>query len=73
MVKNILNGDLVIPNIGWQNFKGQVEENPKGGYTVKGVYEVDDNVVTITELPIKKWTSDYKSFLEQKIETSENK
>lgn len=30
---------------------------------MKGVFSVEHNTVSITELPVKKWTRDYKSFL----------
>ena len=36
------------------------------GYHVHGVYEVlDDTTLKITELPVGKWTRDYKNFLEE--------
>jgi len=31
---------------------------------MRGNHTVDDHTVAITELPVKKWTRDYKSFLE---------
>lgn len=52
----------------FKNFRGEVQPNGKG-YTVKGVYKVvGDNELEITELPVKKWTRDYKSFLEELAE-----
>lgn len=34
-------------------------------YTISGVYEqVDETTIRITELPVRKWTQDYKEFLE---------
>jgi DNA topoisomerase-2 len=31
---------------------------------VDGVFEVEDNCVEVLELPVGKWTRDYKEFLE---------
>ena len=34
-------------------------------YTITGMYELlDATTIRITELPVKKWTQDYKEFLE---------
>jgi DNA topoisomerase-2 len=30
-------------------------------------------LIEITELPIKKWTRDYKNFLEEKLESNKDK
>ncbi|CAG9330918.1 unnamed protein product [Blepharisma stoltei] len=41
-------------------------EGNGGGYEIKGVFErLDGNILRITELPIGKWTTDYKKFLEE--------
>lgn len=32
---------------------------------------MSDDCIEITELPIKKWTRDYKTFLETKLEPGE--
>ena len=48
-------------------FSGRIEEDCKkpGSYTVYGQIErTDDTTLCITELPIRKWTQDYKEFLE---------
>ena len=35
-------------------------------HVVTGVYDIpEDNILEITELPIGKWTRDYKTFLEE--------
>ncbi len=53
----------------YKGFKGSIEEISEGRYTTHGVYEtISKNVVKVTELPIGKWTSDYKEFLEQLME-----
>jgi DNA topoisomerase II len=46
-------------------FTGLIEEEKKGKYIVHGKIErVDETNLLITELPIKKWTQNYKEFLE---------
>lgn len=46
-------------------FKGKIEQNGKN-YISKGIYNfIDDNTVTITELPIGISSSDYTQFLEK--------
>ena len=37
-------------------------------FITKGKYTIDDDKVTITELPIGKWTSDFKEFIEKEIQ-----
>ena len=35
-------------------------------HVVTGVYDIpEENILEITELPIGKWTRDYKTFLEE--------
>jgi DNA topoisomerase-2 len=74
VVKNLLNmiDDKPIEKMKpwFRGFKGIIEFkgiNDYGleQYTNKGSYEIiDDTTITINELPIGKWTDDYKSFLE---------
>jgi DNA topoisomerase II len=53
----------------YRGFKGTIEEVSEGKYACHGVYEkVGANTIKITELPIGKWTSDYKEYLEQLVE-----
>ena len=51
----------------YKGFQGEIFPQPGGkGYIVKGNYTVlDDDELQITELPINKWTRDYKNFLEE--------
>jgi DNA topoisomerase-2 len=43
-------------------------------YTVTGIIEVVDNTtLRITELPIRRWTQDYKDFLESLCPDKHNK
>ena len=34
---------------------------------IKGKATLNDDTVEITELPVKKWTRDYKTFLEEQM------
>lgn len=56
----------------FKNFKGEIKPSTsekKYGYTCYGIVEVKDEVtVAIKELPIRRWTRDYKDFLEEMIE-----
>ena len=54
----------------YKGYQGEIKENPnkEGHYIVKGKYhwsEEQPNKVIITEIPIKKWTEDYKYFLQE--------
>jgi hypothetical protein len=47
MVRSKMNNRFTLTKIGWENYKGTVEDNPKGGYLIKGLYEIDDHTVII--------------------------
>ncbi|XP_006296839.2 DNA topoisomerase 2, partial [Capsella rubella] len=69
-IRRLINGESVVPMDPWyRGFKGTIEKSAskEGGctYTISGLYEeVDDTTIRITELPIRRWTDDYKQFLE---------
>lgn len=66
-VRRLLNGEELVPMDPWyKGFRGTIEKSAKeGGYIVNGtVTEIDEQTFRITELPIRKWTQDYKQFLE---------
>ncbi|RDX60756.1 DNA topoisomerase 2, partial [Mucuna pruriens] len=66
-VRRLLSGETMMPMDPWyRGFKGIIERSPKeGGYIVNGlVEEINEQTFRITELPIRKWTQDYKQFLE---------
>lgn len=67
MKRQLEDEEWVTPIVGWEGYEGTIQETNKGGFIVRGRYSVDDHTVSITELPIKKWTRDYKSFLEEKL------
>jgi DNA topoisomerase-2 len=51
----------------WLGFKGPVQLVSDGVWQTKGLYTFDDvkKIITITELPVGTWTSDYKAFLDE--------
>ena len=49
----------------YKNFKGKIERAEGNNYTVTGVWrKLDRHTLQITELPIRRWTRDYKTMLE---------
>jgi len=49
----------------YNNFKGNIIKLDDQNYLSKGKYEIiNKNTIKITELPIGKWTDDYKKFLD---------
>lgn len=64
----MMKGQAPVKLLPWyKGFQGTIEELSHGkGFSVTGNYEVkDDTTLEITELPIGKWTRDYKTFLEE--------
>ena len=52
----------------WQGFEGIVSKIDDFNYEIYGTWSIDDNKLTITELPVGEWTSNYKEFLEKMLE-----
>ena len=52
----------------WQGFEGIVSRIDDFNYEIYGTWSVDDNKLTITELPVGEWTYNYKEFLEKMLE-----
>ncbi len=52
----------------WQGFEGIVSKIDDFNYEIYGTWSVDDNKLTITELPVGEWTSNYKEFLEKMLD-----
>ena len=69
-IKRLLRGEEVEPMVPWyKSFKGTIDEvMTKTGrsYVINGIIsQIDDTTLEISELPIRKWTQDYKEFLEE--------
>ena len=67
-----LNNKQMNKMVPWYNgFRGSISEMEEGKFLCKGVWNMDpssDNVLHITELPVGKWTSEYKDFLETLVD-----
>ncbi|XP_042389324.1 DNA topoisomerase 2-like isoform X3 [Zingiber officinale] len=69
-VRRLLNNEPMKPLEPWyQGFKGRIEKSAtkEAGvtYTITGtIEEIDSTTLRITELPVRRWTQDYKEFLE---------
>lgn len=52
----------------YRGFTGKIIKIDETSYMSKGIYRIiDPNTIEITELPIGKWTDDYKKFLDSLI------
>tara|TARA_Y100001973_G_C5200256_1_gene337120 strand:- start:650 stop:3667 length:3018 start_codon:yes stop_codon:yes gene_type:complete len=60
--------DIEELNPWYKGFTGVITKIEENRWMTKGVYKIESNKVTITELPIGTWTEDYKSHLD-KLET----
>jgi len=72
-IKRKLHGGEFRHMVPWfKNYKGAIipnEEKNEKGFICYGIIEVkDSNTVVIKELPIRRWTRDYKTFLEEHVE-----
>ena len=71
IIENIIrkmNNEELIQLVPWsRGFNGQVIDNGKNGYFINGTLTLheDDDIIDITEIPLGKWTRDYKNFLEE--------
>lgn len=71
-VRNLMAGRPFVPMDPWyKGWDGEIVENGPDRYDVHGTYEIDGDQCEITELPIGKWTQDYKKFLEELIESGD--
>ena len=68
-IQNKLDDKPYVDMIPWYNeFNGKIEKINDKQYITKGVYNiVGKSTLKITELPIGKWTQNYKEFLESLI------
>lgn len=67
-LKTWLSGDCELDSIKLEpwfaGFSGTISKVDKD-YVVKGSWKIEKDILTITELPIETWTSDYKEFLDK--------
>lgn len=54
----------------YPKFKGTISKVSDTSYLVTGVYSLKRGVIEVTELPIGKWTNDYKEFLDGLVDTT---
>jgi DNA topoisomerase-2 len=52
-----------------RGFKGTIKKIDKQDYIVEGIWKIEKDTVTITELPIGTWTSDFRESLEKLLAT----
>ena len=61
-------GDLSVPLVPYyKGFKGTIVPDAKGDYIVKGVWKTEKNEMTITELAVGTWTSDFREWLDKLV------
>lgn len=69
-IRRMMNNEAMEPMDPWyRGFRGTIEKTAtkEAGvtYTISGIIEeVDETTLRITELPVRRWTQDYKEFLE---------
>tara|TARA_B100001094_G_scaffold330798_1_gene396982 strand:+ start:7705 stop:10953 length:3249 start_codon:yes stop_codon:yes gene_type:complete len=71
-VKEAIEGKEISNMIPWYpNFLGSIVQNEAGnGFVTHGVYRITGDTITISELPIGRWTQDFKEMLDHMVETS---
>ncbi|KAJ4485455.1 DNA topoisomerase II [Lentinula aciculospora] len=65
-IRRLMDGEELVPmHPWWRGFKGEIKLTSKNKYDVFGIVtKIDDTTVEITELPIHKWTQNFKAELE---------
>ncbi|KAH9301945.1 hypothetical protein KI387_013528, partial [Taxus chinensis] len=77
-VRRLLNDEPIQQMEPWyKGFKGTIEKTAtkENGvtYTINGIIEqINETTLRITELPVRKWTDDYKTFLESMLPSAKN-
>ncbi|KAF7986171.1 hypothetical protein HWV62_38564 [Athelia sp. TMB] len=68
-IRRLINGEEMVPMLPWwRGFKGTIKKVAEHKYDVCGVAtKINDTTIEITELPIHKWTQNFKIELEAMI------
>ncbi|KIM84751.1 hypothetical protein PILCRDRAFT_780689 [Piloderma croceum F 1598] len=68
-IRRLMNGEELVPMLPWwRGFKGSIKKIGDHKYDVVGVAtKVNDTTIEVTELPIHKWTQNFKTDLEAMI------
>ena len=59
----------------YKGFRGRISkiiEKNNTKFLTKGKYHIDDDAIIVTELPIGKWTNDFKEYLEKIIQEEDS-
>uniref|UniRef100_A0A6C0EBV0 DNA topoisomerase (ATP-hydrolyzing) n=1 Tax=viral metagenome TaxID=1070528 RepID=A0A6C0EBV0_9ZZZZ len=71
-IRNIINDkDFEYMDPWWQGFNGTVAKINDYNYEIYGLWNINNDKLTITELPIGEWTSNYKELLEKLLEDNQ--
>ena len=65
-IRRLMRGEEQVPMLPWwRGFSGTIKKVGDNKYDVLGtIKKIDDTTVEITELPIHKWTQNFKAELE---------
>ena len=73
-IKRMLNDEDPVQMHPWyRGFTGSITQNDRNYVTHGKYHQIDDDTLCITELPIGRWTDDYKEFLENSLIDSSEK
>ena len=78
-IRRLIHGEVMEPMHPWfRGFRGSVDlcVSKKGevSYTISGIYnKLNETTLEVTELPVGKWTQQYKEFLEELMDTDGGK
>lgn len=74
-IRRMINKEQIVPmSPCYHGFTGDIVSKGNGGFSVLGKIErLGDETLLITELPIKRWTQDYKASLEKMMIGDEKK
>ena len=72
-LKRIIKGkEMKQYNPWWKGFMGTVTKIDDMSYEIRGNYNIKNNKLIITELPVGEWTSNYKEFLDKMLEDAQS-